>query len=57
MVIAKGLWLFNIWQEYLENLVISVTWALGKGGNSKYANHKFQVTDQIYLCIFEFICL
>lgn len=57
MVIAKALWLFNIWQEYLENLVISVTWALGKDGNSKYANHKFQVTDQIYLCIFEFICL
>lgn len=39
MTSSKVLWLFNIWQDYLENLVISAMRVLGKGGNSIYANH------------------
>lgn len=54
MVIAKALWLFNIWQEYLENLVISVMWALGKVGNSRDANHmslKFRSNLPLYIWV------
>lgn len=58
MVIAKVLWLLNIWQEYLENLVISVMWVLGKGGNSRHANHvsfKLQIKSTfVYLSAFVF---
>lgn len=49
MVIAKALCLFSIWRDNLVNLVILVMWVLGKGGNSRYANHMsldFQITSK-----------